>query len=641
MEIKSLGCTLDCFDCCKFSVYYEQDQVLKIEGDKKHPYTKGLICKKGLAHLERTYHPQRLLKPLLKNKDGSYQEISFEQAVERMAQELEKCKPSTKGPSVLYYEQYGSGSVLKSIGEIFFNFFGGANIQKGGPCWSAGMAAQRKNFGDVRSHSLEDLMHSEVIILWGKNPAHTTIHTMQKVNEAQKAGSLVIVIDPIQTKTAKLADHFVQVKPGGDWALALGMAQVMIKDGLLDENFIASHVGGFEAYYEYVNSWDIQVLCQEAGISLENMRWLAHIYATHRSTILLGYGMQKYYNGGNTIMLIDTLGAIAGQIGKPGGGVNYANRVYPDKLNLDPYNSQSVARNKEFYVSELAPYIRENKPQMAVIVKSNLLNQLPDVSSLENALRTIPFKVCFEQFMTDTAKICDLIIPCTTVLESEDLLFSSMTNPYLIYNEKILEPLHPLMDEYSFFQDVARLLKIKDYPYVDKATYLEKVLEPLKTYEPQMSLEYLKTHYFTLHQPVAWKNKDFLTPSGRFEIHFIKELRTSNQTKAYPLRLITNHSKDSLFSQHFMDKVGRAIAYINAKVAGQYALDQGDVVSLSSKQGTIQVVIQIDEGIGNDIVMMYVGWWKKHGNPNYVTKACLSDIGGQVAYNETYVRIEK
>ena len=196
MKKLSLGCTLDCFDCCKFNVYVEENEVVKIEGDKEHPYTKGIVCKKGLMHLDRLNDPKRQYVPLLK-VDGKWQEISFEAAVKLMADKLKTYMEESGTQSILYYEQYGNGSLLKSIGDVFFNFFGGVTKQKGGPCWSAGIAAQKQNFGDVRSHALEDMLHSKTILVWGKNPAYTTIHTMQMIKKAQKQGSFVIVVDPI------------------------------------------------------------------------------------------------------------------------------------------------------------------------------------------------------------------------------------------------------------------------------------------------------------------------------------------------------------------------------------------------------------------------------------------------------------
>ncbi|WP_024614093.1 molybdopterin-dependent oxidoreductase [Clostridium sp. Ade.TY] len=666
MKRLSHGCTLDCFDCCKFNVYVKDNGEIKIEGDKNHPYTKGFICKKGLAHLDRLNHKDRIYKPMLK-KDNKWIEISFEEALEIMAKKLKEYKEKFSSNSILYYEQYGNGAVLKSIGDIFFNFYGGVSKQKGGPCWSAGMAAQKLDFGDSRSHSLEDMLNSKNIFVWGKNPANTTIHTMQMIKKAKDNGAKIIVIDPIYTNTAKLSDMYIKIKPGGDSALALAMGKLIIEKKLYDMNYINSYVLGFNKYKEYVESLDLNLLINKCGVELEELNKLVNLYTEKYSTILLGYGMQKYRNGGNTIRAIDTLGAITGQIGESGGGINYANKVYPSVLNNDPFNSESFGANRKFYTSDIESFIKESiqgstyykdniyikKPKikydltksnvpvkMAVIVKSNLLNQLPNLNGLNSAIDKIEFKVCFDMFMTDTAKKCDLFIPTTSTLESEDLLYSSMTNPYIIYNEKVVEPLDKRMDEYEFFKELAKRLEMKDYPFISKREYIEKIIEPLNEYIEDISLEKIKENYITIHDSVAWRDKRFLTKSGKFEINLYREdfIENNNDNK---FRLLTNHSRDTLFSQHMMDKEGISKAYINENMAEKLSITNNEKVTLKSENGSIKVEIILDNSISDYVVMMYVGWWTKHGNPNYITISDKSDIGGQITYNETFVSIEK
>ena len=669
MKKISHGCTLDCADCCKFNVYVKNDDIIKIEGDKEHPYTKGFICKKGLAHLKRLNHSKRIYKPLIKIND-KWKEIEFDEAINIMVKKLSYYKSKFGSKSILYYEQYGNGTVLKSIGEKFFNFYGGVSLSKGGPCWSAGIAAQKLDFGDSRSHSLEDMLNSKNIFVWGKNPANTTIHTMQMIKMAKEKGSKIIVIDPIETATAKLADKYIKIKANGDKALALAMGQIIIKNKLYDEKYIKLYVNGFEEYKSYILSLNIKDLSKECGVEISTIEELVKLYCQKYSTILLGFGMQKYKNGGMTIRLIDALGAITGQIGFSGGGVNYANKVYPKILNTDPYDSEKFSSNRYYYTNEISEFIEKcnlgntyykndifinheddkgdyelNIPiKMAIITKSNLLNQLANINNLKRALSKVEFKVCFDMFITDTVKECDLFIPVTSHLESEDLLFSSMMNPYLVYNEKILEPQEKLMDEYYFFMEVAKRLKMSNYPIVTKKEYLEKVIYPLKNINSDISLEYLKNNYFTLHKDVAWSDKNFVNESGKFEIincEEIKKFEANKYKDISKLRLLTNHGRDSLSSQHFMDDDGIAIAYINEKEAKRFNINNNEIIYLKSENGQIKVKINIDKSIGDNIVMMFVGWWERHGNPNFLTNSGISDIGGQITYNETFVEIIK
>ncbi|HHQ8779772.1 TPA: molybdopterin-dependent oxidoreductase, partial [Clostridioides difficile] len=600
----------------------------------------------------------------------------------------------------------------------------------GGPCWSAGMHAQKYDFGIARSHAIEDMLNSKSIFVWGKNPAYTTIHTMQIIKKAKEKGIKIVVIDPIYTKTAQIADKYVQVNPGTDGALAIAMAKIIVEDKLYDEEYINSYVIGFEEYKKYLYSLELSFLIDECGVKENDIRELVDLYTNKYSSINVGYGLQKYKNGGNTIRAIDALSAITGQIGFSGGGVNYANKVYPSVINSDPYNSQSYGEDREFYVSNISEFIEEslkntsnkvnyasneldttsnkvnyvldelditsnkvnyvsdelditsnkvnhvsnelgmasnkinyvsdelditsnktdyisnelynlsnksikdNIPiKMVVITKSNMLNQLPDLVELERVFSKIEFKVCFDMFMTDTATLCDLFIPCTNTLESEDIIYSSMTNPYITYNERAVKPVHKLMDEYYFFMELAKKMGLNDYPFVEKRTYLEKVIEPLKRFDENLDIEKLKNNYFTIHSPVAWEDKKFETPSGKYELYSerIKSLGISPtpvyisnryreiEDKNISFRLLTNHHADTLFSQHFMDKKSIAQAYINQSMAKKVGIKDKDIVTLRSKKAKINVQINIDDGVGNHIVKMYVGWWKKHGNPNSLT----------------------
>lgn len=164
-----------------------------------------------------------------------------------------------------------------------------------------------------------------------------------------------------------------------------------------------------------------------------------------------------------------------------------------------------------------------------------------------------------------------------------------------------------------------------------------------------INLEAIKSNYMTIHKSIAWEDKIFETPSKKFELYsndaildgvnpipiYIK----SNKRNEY--RLLTNHYRDSIASQHMMDKDEIAKAYINEEMADREGIKNNDIVKLVSKNGSIKVQITISDSLGDNTILMYAGWWKKHGNPNVLTYSGISDMGGQVTYNETFVEIDK
>jgi anaerobic selenocysteine-containing dehydrogenase len=252
-------------------------------------------------------------------------------------------------------------------------------------------------------------------------------------------------------------------------------------------------------------------------------------------------------------------------------------------------------------------------------------------------------------FMTDTANQCDLFIPCTNTLETEDIIYSSMGSPYIIYNEKAIEPRYNLMDEYYFFMELAKEMDIKDYPYVSKEEYLNKVIEPLKNIDSSITLGKIKEDYITIHNEIAWESLRFKTPSQKYEIYSNKA-KEDNQSpmpiyisskEDNKIRLITTHPRNSLFSQHFLDVDGNSKASINKEIASIHNIKDGEKVTIKSQFGEVEVELYINDDIPNNIIHMYTGWWHKHGNPNFVTYNGSSDMGGQVTYNESFVDIIK
>jgi anaerobic selenocysteine-containing dehydrogenase len=594
--IKSHGCTLDCFGCCKFNVQVLNNKVVKIEGDKSHPYTKGIICEKGKNHLKRLNDKDRIYSPMKKEND-KWVNISFEEALDIISNKLKKY-PSN---NVMHYSESGSGSILKGIEDIFFNFYGGITKADGGTCWGAGTKAQKYDFGYNKSHFIDDVLNSKNIILWSKNPANSHIQLLSRIKIAKEKGAKVIVIDPIYTDTAKIADIYIKINPSTDAALAMAMTKIIIEENLEDAEFIKENVIGFEKYKDYLDALDINYLCDECGVNIDKVKELTYMYAKEKySSIYIGYGVQRYKNGGNSVRAIDALAAITGSIGKKGGGVNYSNKVYSSVLNLDPYNSYKYAAAERYFDLNVFPnYVKDNIKAI-FISKANPLNQWPNLNEFTKAFKSIEFKVCIDMFLTDTAKHCDLFIPCTNTLESEDLLYSSMSNPYIIYNEKCVEPKHKLMDEYYFFMELARKMEMNHYPYVSKKDYLKEIIKPLE--EKGITLEKIKNEYVTIQEnDIDWKDLIFETPSKKIEIYSesakidnVSPIPIYINEKNNKLRLLTTHPKKSLMSQSFKNIDAVASANISEMTAKEYKLVNGDIIRLKSNNGEIDVQVNIN-----------------------------------------------
>ena len=646
MEIFKNSCSLDCFDVCKIDVYKENGKVVKLQGNKEHNLTDGFLCSKGLKHLNRLYDENRILKPLLKVGEG-FKEISFEEALDILKNRLSEIKNSNSTNSIIHYSESGAGGLLKGIHDIFFNFLGGISTASGGTCWSAGCAAHDYDFGGRKTSDLDDMKNAKVIILWSRNPAITSVHLYKKLIEMKKLGVKIITIDFRTNETSVISDLHINVKGGSDGALALALCKMAFEHNLVDYNFSKNNIVGFETFKEYLDTITLDELLLDCGITKDTITKLLDYISLGNIMTFIGYGLQRYVNGGNSVRAIDALMSITGNVGKSGTGVFYSSKIYPQVLDRDPYKSSNFAKNsREFPITKFSEFVAENEIKAIFISKANPLNQLPNLNKTLEAYKSIPLKVCFDMFLTDTAKNSDLIIPVTNTLESEDIIYSSMLMPSLMYNEKVVEPLDYRMDEFEFFKELARDLDLKNYPQVSKTEYLNKVLAPLN-----INVEDLKKQDLNIEKGyIAWEDKKFKTPSEKIEIYsetaladgfepmpiFMKATKGSDE---YPIRLVTPHCKDSLFNQHVGDIDGISSIYLSVKNIENF--QEGEIVIVSSQNGSILSQVKIDSNLKKDEAYIFMQWSKKQGNPNFLTNSLSSDIGGQVAYYDTFINIRK
>lgn len=646
MEIFKNSCSLDCFDVCKIDVYKKDGKVVKLEGNKENSLTDGFLCSKGLKHLNRLYDENRILKPLLKVGEG-FKEISFEEALSLLKDKLINIKNNYSTNSIIHYSESGAGGLLKGIHDIFFNFLGGISTASGGTCWSAGCAAHDYDFGSRKTSDLDDMKNAKVIILWSRNPAITSVHLYKKLIQMKKLGIKIVTIDFRKNETSAISDFHISLKGGSDGALALALCKMVFEKNFIDDVFSQNNIIGFNDFKEYVSSLNLNELLEDCGVSEDDLLTLLNYISLGNIMTFIGYGLQRYVNGGNSVRAIDALMSITGNVGKSGAGVFYSSKIYPEVLNRDPYNSSNFAVNsREFPLTNFGEFVEDNNIEAIFISKANPLNQLPDLNKTLKAYRSIPFKVCFDMFLTDTAKNSDLVIPVTNTLESEDIIYSSMLMPCLMYNEKVVNPEDFRMDEFYFFRELAKIMNLENYPDVSKAEYLNKVLAPL-----DITIENLKNEDINIQKGcIAWEDKKFKTPSGKIEIYSETALKDGAQpmptfikatqgNEEFPIRLVTPHCKESLFNQHVGDIESVSKIYISKSNLGD--LEEGKIVTVTSKNGSIQSQVYLDNDLKKDEAYIFMQWSKKQGNPNFLTSSISSDIGGQVAYYDTFINVKK
>jgi anaerobic selenocysteine-containing dehydrogenase len=647
------ACPLDCFDACGLLADVDDGRVIGLRGDPDHPLTRGRICVKGKRLLERLTHPQRLLAPRL--RDGTrWKAISWEAALDLIAQKFHHAMATHGSRALLYYADSGYGGLVKSVDRLFFNHLGPVSTPRGSLCWAAGIAAQRYDFGDVRGHAPEDLAKARCILIWGRNPVATNPHLMPFLREARRKGAALVVIDPLKTLTARQADLHLRPRPGTDGALALGMAHHLLATGRIDRVYIERYTLGFNRLAASLQAYTPDETAAVTGIAPEAVTTAAEIFGDRSpASIVIGMGLQRYANGGQTVRCIDALGAITGNIGRPGGGVNYANRAIVRWIDPQP-GGRPLPDHRTFPLPRMARFIQtaaDPPIAVAMIAKANPLVQMPDTQALTAALAAVPFKIVVDMFMTDTARRAELVLPCTSILEEEDLIYSSMFTPYLNYAARAVAPPEGVLGEYELFRRLARRMGLTAYPDIAARDFLKQAIRPL-TEAFGVTLETLVQAPFKLPESdVPWAGGKFATPSGRYEFFSRRAAEEGlpplpqyqpprPAPPGYPLRLLTPHHAHSMHSQHFAFRRDRPQVALHPEQAARRGLQNGQAVRVASPQGSIEAVLATDPDIPPGVLKMDQGWWQRSGAANRLTGDVLSDMGENAAYFESFCQVE-
>lgn len=649
-EYKLCACPLDCFDVCSMRAEIIDGKVTKLEGNKEHPITQGFICEKGRKHVERMYSPLRLKHPM-KKVDGEFVEITWDEALDTIADKLKNYIDKYGTLSIAQYNDGGAGGLLKGVENLFFDYLGSTTLFQGSLCWGAGIAAQKLDFGDVKGHAPEDIYNAKTIIIWGRNPVETNMHLIPFIKKAKENGTKVILIDPITTATAALSDWHIKLKPNGDGALACAVAKYIIENKLFDNSFVYNFTKGFHELSTFVRELKYKNLLQLCGVDMETVIGLAGAIINKPATIYIGYGVQRYLDGGAVVRSIDMLGALAGIIGIKGGGVNYANRVYGDFINWEMVSPKVQTQHRYITKSKIAKYlpIVDNPKLKAIFIsRANPVVQLPDSEAAEKAIKNIEFKVVLDHFMTDTAKLADIVLPVTYFMEETDIVYSSMWNGYINYNEKLVPRYYEAKPEFEIYSLLALKIGIKEFPQMNEEQWIDILLS--KTAEIRLNLKTLIENKYAKaveYGTVPWEDDKFTTSSGKFEFIEPALLQNSLFKTEYndkeSFRLLTVHSRESLHSQHLMTSDREVpLVYISVEDALKLNIENKQIIELYNRYGKLAAEVSVSDKCQNGVLFMHEGWWKKNGGSvNCLTPHDASDIGLQAVYNECMCKIRK
>ncbi|MHA2078795.1 MAG: molybdopterin-containing oxidoreductase family protein [Candidatus Thorarchaeota archaeon] len=512
------ACALNCPDICSYIVEIEEGIVTRLEGDPDHPYTLGRCCPKGYAHVLRMYSEDRLLYPQRKQIDGSFRRISWGDALDEIAQRMRGAKEAYGPDSVGIYSGSGNDGMAPRYASRFSNAFGCRMIPGIAEiCFEGAYEGARFNVGPFPPHELSDWANSKCIVIWGTNKFESSIHSKVVIQEAIDNGAKLVVIDPRRTPYAKVADLYTTVRPGTDGALALGIANEIISRDLYDHDFVKNHIHGFAEYTDRVAEYDIKRVSEIT----------ATIIATNGPALITTApaGMNHYTNGTWAARAVHSLLAICGYLGVAGGGFQYLSSdnspfngsavVLPELL--DPSVQPVVPSGT--YIPDYVLRQEESPLKVFVIQAASPITQWPNTNKVKRALEKIPFKVCIDLEMTDTAQLCDLVLPATFIFEHHNLVHSELHRT-VQYAPKLVEPLGETRSELDIWKGVAEKLGIGDYFQLTELEAIKLALQSKDCIDITLEKLIEKPEGIRTKSPgIPFSDRKFKTRTGRVHLY--------------------------------------------------------------------------------------------------------------------------
>lgn len=672
------ACPRNCYSTCSFKVWTENGKVINIDPQPLNRATPEGICLKGLSYVERVNSPKRILHPL-KKKGNEYIQISWDEAINTIAEKLHYYKSEYGVHSVLFYYASGMSGLLNAISSNFWKMYGGASMVYGNLCWPAGLEASRLTLGENKHNVPWDLENAKLIVVWGKNPAESNIQQMIPIEKAQQKGAKLIYIDPRRTASSEKADLLVQPIPGTDGILALAIAKIIIENDKIDHDFIQKYVKGFDEFKKSVLQINIDEASEECGVSIEFINKLAdYIGSIKPMTLIPGYGMQRYTNGGQTTRCLLALSVITGNIGKKGACWHYGDlqgdifsKVKEPLSYFPPEKPDGIFRRTISTARLGEDMMKLSNPElkMAWVERGNPLSQNPDSNKIKEAFDKLEFKVVVEQFMTDTAKEADIVLPAKTMFEQYDII-TSYWNQYIQLRQKVIDPVGEVKPETEIYYLLAHKMGFskeeieRNIPYPsDQAIeeWLNKQLEPFD----ELSVEKLKEGPILAPglQEIAFSDFKFNTPSGKIELYSetavknwnVDPLPTYEKTiegngkrdKKFPFNLMSPNTKNRIHSQFGNLESIKAVdpepyATINLGDAQAKKIKDGDQIKVFNNRGELTIKAKLDASIRPGNIVIVNGYWHQEGAcPNVLSKGRETDMGHGTAFHDNMVNYEK
>ncbi|MDG4666761.1 molybdopterin-dependent oxidoreductase [Mycobacterium sp. 236(2023)] len=457
---------------CGIVVQVEDRTLARIRGDKDHPASHGYTCNKALRLDHYQNNRNRLTSPMRRRPDGSYEEIDWDTAIAEVAAGFQAVATAHGGNTIMYYGGGGQGNHLGGA-------YSGAFLKALGSYHRSNALAQEKtgeHWVDAHfygNHTRGEFEHAEVSVFVGKNPWMSQSFPRARVvlNEiAKDPARSMIVIDPVITDTAKMADFHLRVRPGADaWCLA-ALAAVLVQEDLCDEAFLAEHVTGVEPVREVLAEVPIGVYAQRSGVEEELIRAAARRIASAASVAVFeDLGVQQSPNSTLCSYLNKMLWILTGNFAKRGGQhlhSSFAPLFRPGGVGRTPVTGAPIIGGlmPSNVVPEEILTKHPDRFRAMIVESSNPAHSVADSDAVRRALSELEFLVVIDVAMTETARLAHYVLPAASQFEKAEATFFNLEFPHNTFHlrHRLMEPLAGTLPEPEIWARLMRALEVVD-----------------------------------------------------------------------------------------------------------------------------------------------------------------------------------
>jgi len=681
--IEVLGtCHHDCPDSCGWVATAVDGVLTSVQGNSAHPYSKGELCPKVTKFVGRVNHENRLLTPLIRTGvkgSGEFREASWDEALGRIVDEFNRVRETYGGEAILPWWSAGTQGLIQNAGtsNALFALLG-TSTQYGSVCGAASGTGMASVYGAGLGTDPLQAEHADQIILWGTNTRLTNRHLWPTIEAAKQRGAKVIVIDPIRTITADKADMHLQPLPGTDVALILAIINVLIADDLIDHDYVDAHALGFDELAAHVAPHSPEWAAPRCGIDANVIRDLARSIGTTPATMVRGLiGVEHHFSGPTMYRLLSMIPVLTGSHKVLGGGFARSVGAWAEVTDVDTGAVGALAavvapdagERRALRQPALGESLTMLDPAIhaTFIWNGNPILTMPDSAAVRRGLeRDDLFTVVSEQFMTDTARYADVVLPAAMETEMLDAM-PAWGHLWIGWNEPATAPLGEAVSNTEMFRRLATA-----FGFTQPELHLSDLEQIEIGLGDHVDVDELRTDGFVRvtdypvdHLPYA--GGDFNTPSGKAELVAesfaglgvsrlpkwipIEEGPGSPATDRFPLFLQTPKKATRFLNTSYSDLPAHADretlphVELDPADAESRGLHAGDTARVFNDRASLVLPVAISDRLRPGVVSVPWGYVDSAygdatGSVNDLTNAADTEFGGGSSYGDTLVQVE-